>query len=113
MVGRVSPPRRRERERGDGVLTRTCLAEPVAENRQERRCDHLGSDGGAAGLIVGLMIVLDVMVASCMLLHRGVASECIESEASPTPAIMAMEPVGRRGVLGRLHADRCEEEGLY
>ena len=59
------------------------------------------------------MIVLDVMMASCMLLHRGIASECIESEASPTPAIMAMEPVGRRGVLGRLHADRCEEEGLY
>jgi hypothetical protein len=59
------------------------------------------------------MIVLDVKVASCMLLHRGVASECIESEASPTPAIMAMEPVGRRGVLGRLHAGKCEEEGLY
>ena len=48
-----------------------------------------------------------------MLLHRGVTSECIESEASPTPAIMAMEPVGRRGVLGRLHAGKCEEEGLY
>ena len=85
----------------------------MAENRQERRGDYLGSGGGAAGLIVGLMIVLDVNVTSRMLLHRGVASECIESEASTTPAIMAMEPVGRRGVLGRLHADRCEEEGLY
>ena len=83
----------------------------MAENRQERRCDYLGSGGGAAGLIVGLMIVLDVKVASCMLLHRGVASECIESEASPTPAIMAMEPVAARR-SGRLHADRCEEEGL-
>jgi len=56
----------------------------VGENRQERRCDHLGSDGGAAGLIVGLMIVLDVKVASCMLLHRTVTSDRVESETSPT-----------------------------
>ena len=58
------------------------------------------------------MTLLDVVMTLRVFLHRGVTSECIESEASTTPAIMAMEPVGRRGVLGRLHADRCGEEGL-
>ena len=81
--------------------------------RRERRRDHLHTDGGIAVIVVRLMTVIDIVVTLRVLLHRSVASECIESEASTTPAIMAMEPVGRRGVLGRLHADRCEEEGLY
>ena len=93
------------------VLRETCGG-GGGGGRRERRRDHLHADGGIAVLVVSLMTVLDVVVTLRALLHRGVASECIESEASTTPAIMAMEPVGRRGVLGRLHADRCGEEGL-
>ena len=41
-----------------------------------------------------------VAVQSHVLLRLGVASERVESKASPTPSSRTMEPVGRRGVLG-------------
>ena len=67
------------------VLRETCGG---GGGRRERRRDHLHADGGIAVLVVRLMTVLDVVVTLRVLLHRGVASECIESEASTTPAIM-------------------------
>jgi len=49
--------------------------------------------------------VRDVAVSSHVLLLLGVASERSESKASPTPSIMAVQPVGQRSVLGSLQAD--------
>ena len=51
------------------------------------------------------MPAFDVAVLSHVLLRLGVASERSESEASLTPLIMAVQPVGQRSVLGRLQAD--------
>ena len=71
------------------VLRETCGG---GGGRRERRRDYLYADGGIAVLVVCLMTVLDVVVTLRVLLHRGVASECIESEASTTPAIMRSWP---------------------
>ena len=50
------------------------LAEPVVEKRQERRHAHLDADGGAAELVVSLVIMLYIMVTSRALHHRAVTS---------------------------------------
>ena len=50
------------------------------------------------------MSMCDVVMTSHVLRRRGVASQRVESEASPTSSSMTLEPVGRCGVLGRLHA---------
>jgi hypothetical protein len=60
------------------------LAEPVVEKRQERRRAHLDADGGAAELVVSLVIMLYIMVTSRALHHRAVTSERVESESSST-----------------------------
>ena len=84
-------------------------AKPVVEDARERRRDHLRANGSAARFVVGLVTAFDVAVPSHVLLRLGVASERAsersESKASPTPSIMAVQPVGQRSVLGRLQAD--------
>ena len=89
--------RRRAHESGASPAR---ITKRVAESARERRCDNLRADGGAAGFVIGQVIMRVVAVQSHVLLRLGVASERVESEAFPTPSSRTMEPVGRRGVLG-------------
>ena len=73
-------------ERSESEASATPSSTAVEFVGQRGVLSRLSADGGAVGIVVGLVTVRDVVVSSHVLLLLGVASERVESEASPKPS---------------------------